>query len=147
MMDRKTGFVMAMLENDIKFTSDNIINIKPDLSDIVSSLDSLFEREEIPTVIFVSHDKYVMALYEYLFSKGLKCPEDISVIGYDDIDISKFMTTPLTTIHQDFFEMGEIAAKILFALVREEHVDEVPYNVFLKPKIIIRDSVAVAKLD
>ncbi len=65
------------------------------------------------TGVFATNDLMAVGLYRFLFDKGIKIPDDLSVIGFDDIELSEFMSPPLTTIRQPIYEIGAIAAEFL----------------------------------
>jgi LacI family transcriptional regulator len=81
---------------------------------------------------------------DYLRSKGIRIPEDLSIISFDDIDRSAFYPVPLTTVHQDFFELGKAAANVLVQKISGK-VDIRPIQIFSKPRLIERASVGVAR--
>ena len=66
-----------------------------------------------PTAIFCATDLYAIYAMRYLQQKGLKIPEDISIIGIDDIEISTFTTPALTTVRVDREELGKIGFELL----------------------------------
>lgn len=70
------------------------------------------------TAIFAINDEMAIGLYRGLHERGLRIPEDISVIGYDDIDWGNYVTPALTTIHQPVFEMGQAATQLLTQRIR-----------------------------
>ncbi len=74
------------------------------------------------------------------FEAGIRVPEDLSIIGFDDIDFAAFTVPPLTTISQSGEEMGKIAAEVLFDMIAQgRHRSEVA-DVVLTPKLVTRRS-------
>ena len=74
-------------------------------------------------------------------TSGLRCPEDISVIGFDDIATANFTTPRLTTIRQPLQRMGEVAAQLL--LKRIQHPKELyPDTIMFEPELVVRESTA-----
>jgi LacI family transcriptional regulator len=71
--------------------------------------------------------------------KGVKVPEELSIIGYDDIHIAKYMTPALTTIHQPKYRLGKAAVETLLAKI--DKTTEVPDVVQLEPTLVVRNSV------
>ena len=69
---------------------------------------------------------------------GLRVPEDISVVGFDDIQSAAFHNPSLTTIRQPLHKMGTIAARVLLQRVRGE--DSVPHMLSVLPELVIRES-------
>lgn len=68
---------------------------------------------EKPTGIFAANDQMAIGAINALKDLGIKVPEEVSVIGFDDISISKYLTPALTTVHCDFWEIAERSVKIL----------------------------------
>lgn len=82
---------------------------------------SLLERKPPPTAVFAASDTQALGVLAAAKEHGLRVPEDISVVGYDDLEIATYLD--LTTVHQPLFESGETAAQILLAILREEEVE------------------------
>ncbi|GAX01858.1 ribose utilization transcriptional repressor RbsR [Secundilactobacillus silagei] len=92
-----------------------------------------------PTAVFCINDEMAIGLYRGLSERGLKVPDDLSVMGYDDIDLANFVTPKLTSIHQPAFEMGQVATKLLIERLhnpRLAHQDKQ-----LPLELVARDSV------
>lgn len=66
-----------------------------------------------PSAVFTTSDEIAIGIYRGLQEQGYTIPEDISVIGYDDIDLATYITPKLTTVHQPAFEMGQAATELL----------------------------------
>ncbi len=89
------------------------------------------------TAVFVSNDTVALGAMAALRAHGLRIPEDVAVVGYDDIPLAAFSAPPLTTVRSPALEHGELAAEILVALVRGEKVkNKVP----LATELIVRAS-------
>ena len=71
-----------------------------------------------PTAIFCAHDYLAIDAYQALRERGLGVPGDVSLAGYDDIDIARRFVVPLTTVSQDYFAIGRMAAEILVDRLR-----------------------------
>ena len=76
--------------------------------------------------------------YQALYQAGLKVKDDIGLIGYDDIEISHYLTPPLTTIHQPKEELGQLAVKTL--LKRRQNPKEQLQIFSLTPTLVERQS-------
>jgi LacI family transcriptional regulator len=81
----------------------------------------LIDRADPPTAIFASSDTQALGALEAVRSAGLRVPDDVSVVGFDDVEASGYVG--LTTVHQPLFESGSLAATLLLGLVDD---DEVP---------------------
>ncbi|MGE9212507.1 LacI family DNA-binding transcriptional regulator [Exiguobacterium aurantiacum] len=77
------------------------------------AMEQLLQLPSPPTAVFVAGDQMAIGAIEAVHEHGLRVPEDISIIGYDDIEMIKYITPKLTTIRQDTDEIGEAAAELL----------------------------------
>lgn len=100
----------------------------------------LLNRTSRPTAIFACSNLTALGAWRAISEEGLKIPEDISMISYDDQPYSDFLSTPLTTVAQQTTEMGQIAFKILIGEIDGESNTETN-GVVLPTKLIIRESV------
>lgn len=95
------------------------------------------------TAIFAFNDMSAIGAIRALQDSGLRVPEDVSVIGFDNIYFAEFNSPSLTTIRQPLFEMGELAAKTLLKrLSKSSKQDEFPQTLSVEPELIIRNSTA-----
>lgn len=99
----------------------------------------ILSSKEKPTAIFAVNDITAIGIIHELRGNNVKVPEDISVIGFDNIEFSAMVTPPLTTINQPAFETGRLACKILIERLERDEEDCVSFK--LEPTLIVRDSV------
>ncbi|MBW8797465.1 MAG: LacI family DNA-binding transcriptional regulator [Streptomyces sp.] len=78
----------------------------------------LLRLEDRPTAIFTGNDLQALGLYEAARELGLRIPEDLSVVGFDDLPIARWVGPPLTTVRQPLTEMAEVAARMVIDLAR-----------------------------
>ena len=76
------------------------------------------------------------------FQAGIRIPERVSLVGFDDIDMAPFTIPPLTTVSQSGIEMGRIAAELLFDMVDNARDRADVRDVLLTPKLVVRQSTA-----
>lgn len=88
------------------------LNVR-DEETVHNAVDALLSSAVLPTAIFCATDLYAIYAMGYLQKKGIRIPEDISIIGIDDIGISSFTTPALTTIRVDREELGKCAFELL----------------------------------
>jgi DNA-binding LacI/PurR family transcriptional regulator len=83
--------------------------------------------EEV-TAVFVANDQMALGLLAALHEEGLKVPRDVSVVGFDDLPEAPYLTPPLTTVRQDFAELGHRAVELVLARLagRDLHLEPVP---------------------
>jgi LacI family transcriptional regulator len=96
-------------------------------------------RPDLPTAVVACNDAVAIGAMEALHERGIRVPDDVSVIGYDDIYMDAFLRVPLTTVHQAKFRMGQIAASGLLAVLDGT---EAPggRQFLIKPRLVIRES-------
>ncbi|AYF99444.1 LacI family DNA-binding transcriptional regulator [Protaetiibacter intestinalis] len=98
-------------------------------------------REELPTAIFSANDQMALGAYRALGEEGLRIPEDVSVVGFDDIEEAVDFSPPLTTIAQDWDLLGREVLR-----VASESLDGAPpQRVLLPTRLVVRESVAAPR--
>jgi DNA-binding LacI/PurR family transcriptional regulator len=106
----------------------------------------LLQLEPRPTAIFATNDIVAIGAWRKLVESGFRIPRDISIMGFDDIAISRFLVPPLTTVAQPYREIGAKAVELLVDLVQaEETTKPADKNVILAPTLKIRGSTAPLK--
>ncbi len=100
----------------------------------------ILRREPLPTAVFTASDQMAIGAYRALAETGLRVPEDMSVVGFDDIDAAAFALPPLTTIRQPFVEMASQAIALLLQILNGPQPDST--QILLPPELIIRASTA-----
>ena len=100
------------------------------------------EMKDRPTAIFCANDHQTLGLLKALSLKKVRVPEDISIVGFDDIPESEFFSTSLTTVRQDFEELGKIAVTRLLSQLKEK---QKPSLQLIEPTLIARDSTQQLK--
>jgi DNA-binding LacI/PurR family transcriptional regulator len=97
----------------------------------------LLQGETLPTAMVASSDLVAIGAMKALLSAGIRIPEDISVVGFDDILLASYFHPSLTTVRQPKYEMGRIGVELLLKLVEGEGGFE---NVLLAPSLVERNS-------
>jgi len=100
----------------------------------------LLARKQSFTALFAYNDISAIGSICAFQEVGLRVPDDVSVVGFDDIQSSAFLNPPLTTVRQPLQEMGEIAARTLLDRI-EERVKYVP-EISVEPELVVRKSTA-----
>ncbi|MFJ8624995.1 LacI family DNA-binding transcriptional regulator [Kitasatospora sp. NPDC093550] len=78
----------------------------------------LLRLPDRPTAVFAGNDLQALGLYEAARERGLRIPEDLSVVGFDDLPLARWVGPPLTTVRQPLTEMAEVAARLVIDLSR-----------------------------
>jgi len=96
-----------------------------------------------PTAIFAGSDQQAFGVYEAARQRGLRIPEDLSVVGFDELPVARWASPPLTTVRQPLAEMGSAAAQMLGELIDDRPLRS--SRVELSTELIVRESTAPPK--
>lgn len=96
-------------------------------------------RDHRPTAVFAANDQMALGLLRALHEAGLRVPQEVSVVGFDDIPESGYFTPPLTTIRQDFHELGRRTMDLVLRVLAGELDASEP---LIEPLLIVRSSTA-----
>lgn len=103
----------------------------------------LAEREKRPTAVFACNDMLAMGAIRAIKALGLTVPDDISVIGFDDLPSSELIDPPLSTVHQPFYDVAKIAAQVVIEQIEGNRSSDVPYQDLVIPELMLRSSTTV----
>jgi LacI family transcriptional regulator len=100
----------------------------------------LLDQPERPTAIFAVTDESAAGVIEAARSRGLRVPEDVSIVGFDDTPLARLLSPPLTTVRQPLREMGQVALRTALRLAAGERLDS--HHVELATELVVRSSTA-----
>ncbi|MBN1500012.1 MAG: LacI family DNA-binding transcriptional regulator [Spirochaetes bacterium] len=100
------------------------------------------EMPELPDAVFASNDLMAIGVIRAFSEKGIKIPDDISLIGFDNFEIGKYVQPKLTTIAQNFSDIAESAVTMIFNMINSGLHGR---SVLLDPELIVRESCAINK--
>jgi LacI family transcriptional regulator len=95
----------------------------------------------LPDAIFAGNDSLALGIMNYFYKQGIKVPEDVSVIGYDNVSYAESALVPLTTVSQTPYQLGFTMGGQMIAEI-ESKVDHVHQHVIFQPQIVERASAA-----
>ncbi|TFG61512.1 MAG: LacI family transcriptional regulator [Spirochaetales bacterium] len=147
--ERFSGIEKALGEFGLSVSDQAVAGDANTRSDGYALTRNFFEHSlkgSMPTAVITTNDVVAIGAMEYFFEKGIRIPEDVSIIGYDDISLAGLIRVPLTTIHQPKFTMGEIAAYMLINII-EGQARGLPHQYLLQPHLIVRESTKELKRD
>lgn len=138
--DRLTGFRKAHAEAGV--VPNPALLVRGDWSAASGNLaiKSLLEQHIDFSAVFAQNDRMAVGAIRALREAGLKVPQDVSVIGYDDIPLSSFFDPPMTTIRQPMEQFGRIGAQLLIKAVNNPQ--HKPQVIRLNPELIVRETCA-----
>ncbi|MEH0082517.1 substrate-binding domain-containing protein [Vibrio antiquarius] len=140
---RYEGYKRAMNEAGLGFNANWIIESDFECEGGYQAFMKMAQRGTLPSSIFVSNDMMAMGVINAANELNIKVPEQISIIGYDDIHIAKFMSPSLTTIHQPKYRLGQAAVETLVRKLDDKSTEA--QVVQLEPTLVERKSVKILK--
>ena len=103
----------------------------------------LLAMDDRPTAIFAGSDLQALGVLDAARSLGLHVPGDLSVVGYDDLQLAQWSSPALTTVHQPLTQMAEEAARLVIRM-SEEELESIP-RMDLATRLVVRESTAVVR--
>ena len=137
---RRRGYEAAMRRHGL---SDHIRSVHGAFTEAggQSAMRSLIESHDLPTAVFVANDFAAMGALEALDVVGLRVPQDISIVGYDDITASHSARVALTTVAQPSVEMGRTAVNLLIERAEQGRAES--RHIVLAPRLVVRGTTSV----
>jgi LacI family repressor for deo operon, udp, cdd, tsx, nupC, and nupG len=139
---RRQGFIAAMQAAGLKNAEENCVpgEFTPEAGQ--SAMEILLARPQLPTAVFAANDEIAIGAIRAIRAAGLKVPEDISVIGYDDQRLGRIYDPPLTTVHVPTFDLGyQAMVKMRRILAREDF----EHDALLPTHVVKRATTAAPK--
>lgn len=134
---RKEGYMCALQESNIAIRNEWIVSGNLDFESAQQAVKYLLSLEKKPTAIFAVSDILAIGALKTINELSLKVPEDISLVGFDNIPYAKMVTPALTTVAQPMYEIGIEACKMLIQRLKG---DKSIKNRILDVELIIRES-------
>lgn len=136
LQDRMYGFCDTMKNHGFQINK-RMLQIYPTEEECIHGL---LNMKKMPSAVFCCNDRIALRVMSALQSKNLRIPEDISVVGCDDIEMAAYANPPLTTIHQPFREIGRAAGEMISQMLFSS--TPCHQKIYLPSQIIERESVA-----
>ncbi len=131
----------TLLEYNIEPKKDYLLEIQYNNSvQCYDAVKKLLDLKDPPTCILCSDDNAAIGAYNLVKDLNLKIPEDISIVGYDGISLSQFISPKITTYHQNSIDMGTLAGKKLIQLVKKENVEI--ESIYIEGELLVGESVS-----
>jgi len=141
-MDRFTGYMNAFaqygLQPDKDLIKEGIFSTKTGYC----SASELFSSDNRPTAVFASNDQIALGVMHAAREMGISVPEDLSIVGFDDIPISEYFTPPLTTVKVPIYDVGKAAMKLVYQVMNHKEYER---NIWFNTQLIIRGTTALCR--
>jgi len=143
------GYIRAIKEYDVPLNKEYILlnelerEIHNEIYEYKNGIElarRFMQLKDKPTAIFAINDLTAIGVMQGLKKYGVKVPQDVSIVGFDNIFISEMVEPPLTTIEQPKYEMGRLAANLLIESLNNEENKNL--EIRLKPSLVIRKSTS-----
>lgn len=135
-LERERGYRAALEATGVAYTADLVAPGLFNEEGGLAAAQRLIDGRQRFTAIFAANDQMAIGACLALHRHALRVPQDVSVVGFDDLLASRHALPPLTTVHQPAYELGQIAAASLLCMLRGDKPDAV----LPAPRLIVRES-------
>ncbi|MEK5382739.1 LacI family DNA-binding transcriptional regulator [Niallia sp. FSL W8-0635] len=138
--ERKQGFLNSLLKAHVAVKPDYMVDGDYSMESGFAEMSQLLSLPDPPSIVFCANDDMAIGALKACFSKNKKVPDDISIIGFDDIPFAQYSTPALTTIHKPIDEISTIGMQKLIALINGEDLKEI--QVLVDTHLVKRESLS-----
>lgn len=135
---RYDAYLDTMKKHNIPISEELVCDIELSSLDAYENTKRMLEKAKRPTALFCANDTVAIGAMKAINEKGICIPDEIAIIGLDDIEMASYVTPTLTTIHVPKEELGRFAVKILVDRIEGGH--ELPVRVDIPYHLVVRES-------
>jgi LacI family transcriptional regulator len=139
-IDRLDGYKQALAENNIEFKDENLIIGNLSLEAGIEAAETILKMKPLPDAVLVANDNCAVGCMLALKQAGIRIPEDIAFVGFNNDPVSKVIEPNLTTINYPGYEMGEVTARNLISHLNGTYPIHSTNTIVLRSELIIRAS-------
>jgi len=136
--ERLRGVKLALRLSEIKYNPNRFIEGDFTFESGYSAAEKIINKFPDVTAIFAFNDEMAVGAIRYLKEKNIKVPEDISVVGFDGIELGKYIDPALTTIEQSGYQLGLRSIEMLNKIINKEKIED--NKVFIPHELVVRES-------
>jgi LacI family transcriptional regulator len=140
--DRRRGYRAALAAANIPFDPALEVEADFEIPDGEQAARGLLSIANRPTAVFAFNDNIAIGTMRAARELGLRVPEDLSIVGFDDVEHATIVTPRLTTVRQPLAEMGRTAVSLLIRLLEQQRVETL--SIQLATRLVVRESTAPA---
>jgi len=141
-LTRENDFIAAMRAADLPIQKKWIIECGHTLKSGVTGFERLRKFTAPPTAVICSNDMLAIGVLRAAYMRGMRVPQDLSVVGLDDIDFAEFTLPPLTTIRLSRIDLAHAAFKALCAQIEDPHNPHLQREFLVSTSLVVRGSTA-----
>ncbi|MEU2247785.1 LacI family DNA-binding transcriptional regulator [Streptomyces sp. NPDC019224] len=144
--DRREGALLALAEAGLPASA--LQEVPAERLEVAAGRDAgarILGLAERPTAVFCANDLLALGVLQALYTAGVRVPQDMAIVGYDDIEFAAAATVPLTSVRQPAVTIGSIAAGMLLRETGEHAQDHSHEHVILQPELVVRQSSLARK--
>ncbi|MEA4912024.1 MAG: LacI family DNA-binding transcriptional regulator [Oscillospiraceae bacterium] len=138
--DRFRGYRQALTDNGLAFDEALVLHDSGAADDLYFKVQTLFSFGPAPDALFATNDPKAIIALRAIRDVGLRVPQDVSVLGFDNIELSAMLEPPLTTVSQPFYQMGALAMKKLLCQIEAKEAGK-PY----RPRVNLMDTELIIR--
>jgi LacI family transcriptional regulator len=138
--DRRRGYSAALAAAGILADPELEVEAEPEIEGGRTGAAHLLDLPDPPTAIFAFNDNIAIGAIQTARARGLRVPDDLSIVGFDDVEHATIVTPALTTVRQPLAEMGRTAVSLLSRLLEKQRFETL--HVELATRLVVRDSTA-----
>jgi LacI family transcriptional regulator, galactose operon repressor len=142
---RRTAFSASMKECGIVSDPAWIIEGDHTMEGGIAAMDRMLAAKKLPTAVMCSNDMTAIGVLHKLYRAGLRVPDDLSVIGFDDIQIAGVTIPPLTTVQMSRFDIARAAVAALRAQVEQNAAPAPKREYSIETELIVRESTGIPR--
>jgi len=139
---RRDAFLKSMAELGLIVPAGHIVEGNHTMEGGIAAMERLIAHNQLPTAVMCSNDMTAIGVLHALYRTDFTVPEDISVVGFDDIHLAQFMLPPLTTVQMSCKALAEAAVEALRAGIEPDHPKAVTTEWPISTKLVVRQSSA-----
>jgi LacI family transcriptional regulator len=136
--ERVIGYERALMERNLAVNENLILKGDFQYESGYQAVREFLTMDEPPTAVFACNDLMAVGAISGVRENGGRVPEDLAIVGFDDVDLASFTNPPLTTIVQPKYEMGVLAAQMLMERIKDKAMP--PRRRLLKTTLVVRES-------
>ncbi|WP_251551563.1 LacI family DNA-binding transcriptional regulator [Neobacillus muris] len=139
-MERREGYLKALIDGNVPLKNEYIIQGNYDMESGYNAMEKLLALDNPPTAVFCSNDDMAIGAINAAFAHGIRVPDDISIVGFDDIEFARYTNPSLTTVKRPIEKISALGAKKILEMMNTED-PKAGEKIFVETELVVRQSV------